>query len=266
MTFKQKIKLKLALIGLKFIRSYAKDDPLIKHVEQEFDIAYNTTGYGLDRTNLRNKNFVRDILSTGVVTPCKPFTRHRLSELWDKIKLLAEMKLLSPVTTEDKWDVTHAKPWVNRRCSDIVRLSDGKYYDLSKTPVVPITLPYDTNENVEVGETKIAHDDCFTAMCLWEVIVEDRNGPWSVHLSERGSCEMRDNCISLASACTRDWNVAINSMNSYWWDKPFDFEFVPWWINHCVNWGGTPPGILVEVIPEDMRLEKLTNYTNRNVK
>lgn len=73
------------------------------------------------------------------------------------------------------------------------------------------------------------------AMCLWEEIVLNDDGPWKAYREAVGSWEMRQLCLDvLAPAIQETWEMAhaLDPDGHYC----FDWEFVPEWLRTSVNW------------------------------
>ena len=77
-----------------------------------------------------------------------------------------------------------------------------------------------------------------TAMCLWEEIVTNQDGPWKVCRERFGTWTLRSAVAGLAGACDTDWlRLGHNAQDAL---GDFDWQFVPFWLTHCVNWDGNP--------------------------
>lgn len=77
-----------------------------------------------------------------------------------------------------------------------------------------------------------------TAMCLWEEIVTNQDGPWKVCRERFGTWSRRSAVAGLARACATDWGNLSESTRDDLGD--FDWEFCPFWLAHCVDWDSNP--------------------------
>jgi len=86
-------------------------------------------------------------------------------------------------------------------------------------------LPHDLRMNGE------AQDRAFTAMCLWESIL---NGPAMDQLKpeDRGTGELREFVASLTYVADKAYQIAL----AVGYDDCFDWEFIPSFVSRCVNW------------------------------
>ncbi|WP_419902085.1 hypothetical protein [Kiloniella sp.] len=72
-----------------------------------------------------------------------------------------------------------------------------------------------------------------SAMTLWETYLEDPTSyPYVEHLrGDNGTVELRDMFAQLVPALDAAWEVAEEAG----YVDPFDFEFVPLFLNECVD-------------------------------
>jgi hypothetical protein len=82
----------------------------------------------------------------------------------------------------------------------------------------------------------------YTAMCLWEAVLEDQDGPWSYARKVSGTHTLRDSIASLAAACDEDWQALDppESEECHPSLEVFDWEFCPVWLRVAVDYHTLP--------------------------
>lgn len=76
--------------------------------------------------------------------------------------------------------------------------------------------------------------EAYTAMCLWEAFLEDRDAPdapWAILLRNYGTHTARDTVLSLAKLCEADWEERSEDERD---SECFDWDFCPRWLRN--NW------------------------------
>lgn len=79
--------------------------------------------------------------------------------------------------------------------------------------------------------------EAYTAMCLWEAILDglnEPNAPWQHCRERQGMATLRDLVMGLAKACEADWNALSEDEQDG--QGPFDWEFCPKWLREAVDW------------------------------
>lgn len=80
----------------------------------------------------------------------------------------------------------------------------------------------------------------FTAMCLWEAVLEDEGKdtpklPWiHAYRATFGACETRERIADMVEACENAWAYAQDYLG---YDLCFDWEFVPAFLALGTTWG-----------------------------
>lgn len=77
-------------------------------------------------------------------------------------------------------------------------------------------------------------DKLEAAACLWEAVLDELRdappGPLHRIAEDVGMAELRRQVIELSETCNEAYEIA--SENGY--DYPFDWNFVPWFLDHVV--------------------------------
>lgn len=87
----------------------------------------------------------------------------------------------------------------------------------------------------------VAPEWAYASLCIWEAMLEqlDKPGcPWKNRRARIGMAALREDALTLAPACEAAWNALDDEGRDHY--APFDWEFVPYWLNKCVAWGGPP--------------------------
>lgn len=90
-------------------------------------------------------------------------------------------------------------------------------------------------------------DTVFAALCIMEEMIDPVTDtmpkPWADYRDQSGACEMRDLVIELAPHCDAAWQKAYTRYEAGKTDDPgsLDYEFVPVWLRHCVDWTAARP-------------------------
>ena len=99
-----------------------------------------------------------------------------------------------------------------------------------------------------------SHDVVFSALCIMEellnsVLGEDAPHPWSSYWEQNGVNEMRELTLELAPHADAAWQVAYACFEAQC-KQPgvdmsdpgsFDYDFIPVWLRHCVDWDADRP-------------------------
>ena len=81
---------------------------------------------------------------------------------------------------------------------------------------------------------------CFDAMVIWEHLVQHADGkPWSRLWDDCGTMAMREHCIDLAYHAELVWRSLSEEDQEA--NQPWDWEWIPGWLEMCVDWSGEIP-------------------------
>lgn len=102
--------------------------------------------------------------------------------------------------------------------------------------------------------------EAINAACLWEAVIDARAAlysgeggdgarpAWVAAMNDYfdgfGSCEARDSIVALSGFAESGWRAAQETG----FDSPFDWEFCPWFIAACLDWGTGGPGIRADYL------------------
>ena len=81
-------------------------------------------------------------------------------------------------------------------------------------------MPITTEDLIEAG------------MCLWEACLEHNPKHYQLHRELWGTAETRSRVASFAKSCHLAWEHAHIVLD---FDAPFDWEWVPAWLDVCVD-------------------------------
>lgn len=92
----------------------------------------------------------------------------------------------------------------------------------------------------------ISETHAITALCLWEAMIDIEYArkqdtatiPWSGMRERHGTAGLREYMLDLAPACDEAWFKMSEEDRDC---TAFDWEFVPAWIEHNVDWSGACP-------------------------
>ena len=75
-----------------------------------------------------------------------------------------------------------------------------------------------------------------TAMCIWEYVIENKERYFEILFKEHGTKEARTRMrwLTLIRACEKIWNKLNDHQRELL--EPFDWEFIPKFIEICVDW------------------------------
>ena len=89
----------------------------------------------------------------------------------------------------------------------------------------------------------LTEGEALAAMCIWEeLLTSDKltsagHEAYHNYREDNGACETRDRVLTLARQCEAAWEIARVKQN---YDAPFDWEFVPTYVELCIDENFTP--------------------------
>ena len=92
-----------------------------------------------------------------------------------------------------------------------------------------------------MAQTTFTQSEAFTAMCLWEDVVEHGGGPWKAYRDANGTGDLRDMVLAFAKPCEAAWNAMSQDEQDD--AGAFDWEFCPKWLREGVDWSGPIPAV-----------------------
>jgi hypothetical protein len=77
----------------------------------------------------------------------------------------------------------------------------------------------------------------YASLCVWEAMLEGLGNDgckWRARRANVGIAVLREDALALAPACEAAWaSLSDDEQEAF---GCFDFEFVPYWLNDCVEW------------------------------
>lgn len=94
-------------------------------------------------------------------------------------------------------------------------------------------------------ERSLTNDEALTALVLWEAVLQlsfergaGTSTPWRAYWETVGTWEMRQLMVDLTPLCEKAWRAMDGETHD---TISFDWEFVPAWIEHSIDWTQDPP-------------------------
>jgi hypothetical protein len=112
----------------------------------------------------------------------------------------------------------------------------GRYRDSYQ-----VAAALDKARNGEGPGRIYSQDEMEAALCIWEAVLDVmlKQPTRSEFFGEHGSWDIRIACGHLAAHCERIWQAFTN--NGADDTVTFDWEFVPAYVAHCVDWKTLKP-------------------------
>lgn len=103
-------------------------------------------------------------------------------------------------------------------------------------------------EQAQAAAQIVAPEWAYGSLCIWEAMLEGlaKPGcPWLGRRAGTGIAALREDALALAPACEAAWNALGDEGQDHY--APFDWEFVPYWLNECVAWSvQTDPKVIAQ--------------------
>lgn len=81
----------------------------------------------------------------------------------------------------------------------------------------------------------------FTAMCIWEAMIDDPGGPWETFCENNGANALREVALDLTVHAERQWRSLTDKEQEFDEAGAFDWDWIPLWLQMAVDWSGDWP-------------------------
>lgn len=119
-----------------------------------------------------------------------------------------------------------------------------------------------------------SHDVVFAALCIMEDLLDPMAGaprPWSDYWEGNGVNQVREAVLELAPHAGAAWSAAYaryeaacaaTAGGEKYPEDPgsFDYDFIPVWLRHCVDWDADQPCVRnPQILADKLAAEETSN-------